>query len=127
MILLLAAASFYYYVFIYAKTHHRDAQSESSIIISADALSSAYQENEQKANSNYLNKVLEVKGAIVNIDANQAGHPTLILGNASAMSNVSVTLISKAPIIQKMGDTITVKGICTGSLSDVILNEGVIK
>ena len=117
----------YYYVFIYSKTHHRNVQSEKGIVIQADSLSAAYQANEKNANALYLNKAVEVSGNIVSIDKNQEGKITLIIGRADSFSNVSVTLISTAPITQKVGETITIKGVCTGALSDVIITEGVVK
>ena len=117
----------YYYVFVYSKTHHRNVQSEKGIVIQADSLSAAYQANEKNANALYLNKAVELSGTIVSIDKNQEGKITLILGSADSFSNVSVTLISTTPISQKIGETITIKGVCTGALSDVIVTEGVVK
>jgi archaellum biogenesis ATPase FlaH len=125
--ILAISASFYYYTFVYSKTHHRDAQVETSVIITADSLSAAYQADEQKANVKFLNKAVEVTGTILSIDKDQANHTTLLMGKAESFSNVSITLTSTQPITQKVGETITVKGVCTGSLSDVIINEGVIK
>ena len=117
----------YYYVFIYSKTHHRNVQSEKGIVIQADSLSAAYQANEKNANALYLNKAVELSGTIVSIDKNQEGKITLIIGSADSFSNVSVTLISTAPLTQKIGETITIKGVCTGALSDVIVTEGVVQ
>lgn len=117
----------YYYVFVYSKTHHRNVQSEKGIVIQADSLSAAYQANEKNANALYLNKAVEISGTIVSIDKNQEGKITLIIGSADSFSNVSVTLISITPITQKIGETITIKGVCTGALSDVIVTEGVVK
>lgn len=117
----------YYYVFVYSKTHHRNVQSEKGIVIQADSLSAAYQANEKNANALYLNKAVEISGTIVSIDKNQEGKITLIIGSADSFSNVSVTLISTAPLTQKIGETITIKGVCTGALSDVIITEGVIQ
>ena len=117
----------YYYVFVYSKTHHRNVQSEKGIVIQADSLSAAYQANEKNANALFLNKAVELSGSIVSIDKNQEGKITLILGSADSFFNVSVTLISTAPLTQKIGETITIKGVCTGALSDVIVTEGVVK
>lgn len=125
--LLLLAAGFYYYTFIYSKSHHRNIQAENAIVTTADALSTAFQNNEQAANKQFLNKALEVTGAIVSINKDQSGHINIIIGKVDAFSNVAATLISTASIQQKSGDTITIKGVCTGYLSDVIINEGVIK
>ena len=117
----------YYYVFVYSKTHHRNVQSEKGIVIQADSLSAAYQANEKNANALYLNKAVEISGTIVSIDKNQEGKITLIIGRPDSFSNVSVTLISTAPLTQKIGESITIKGVCTGALSDVIITEGVVK
>jgi len=127
IIIFAIAASVYYYTFVYSNTHHRDAQAETSIVISADSLVAAYQANEQKANTIYLNKALEVTGRILSIDKDQVNHITILMGKADVFSNVSITLLSVQPITQKVGEIITVKGVCTGNLSDVIINEGVIK
>jgi hypothetical protein len=117
----------YYYVFVYSKTHHRNIQSEKGIVIQADSLSAAYHDNEKNANALYLNKAVELSGTIVSIDKNQEGKITLIIGKSDSFSNVSVTLISNIPISQKIGETITIKGVCTGALSDVIITEGVVQ
>jgi len=127
VIIFTLAASVYYYTFVYSKTHHRDAQSEASVIITADSLSAAYQADEQKANKRFLNKAIEVTGTILSIGQDQANHITILMGKADAFSNVSITILSIQPITQKVGEIITVKGVCTGNLSDVIINEGVIK
>ena len=117
----------YYYVFVYSKEHHRNVQSENAIIIQADSLSAAYQQNEKNANNLYLNKAVEVSGKILSISKNQEGKTTLIIGSADAFSNVSVTLNTTQPLSQKVGETITIKGVCTGALSDVIITEAVVK
>ena len=117
----------YYYVFVYSKTHHRNVQSEKGITIVADSLSAQFQANEKEANTLYLNKAITVTGTIVNIDKNQEGKTIIIIGRPDSFSNVSVTLISTASITQKLGETITIKGVCTGALSDVIITEGVVQ
>lgn len=126
-VIVLLAAGAYYYTFIYSKNHHRNAQTETAIIISSDSLTAAYQNNEQAANKQFLNKAVEVTGTILSINKDQAGHINLIIGKADAFSNVSATLIDTNQIVQKLGDKITVKGVCTGNLTDVIINEAVIK
>ncbi len=127
IIILLAAGSVYYYVFIYAKTHHRNIQSEQGIAIIADSLSAQYQNNEQAANAKFLNKAIIVKGQLINITQNQQGQTTLLLGNANSFSNVSITLSKNISPTQKPGDSILIKGLCTGFLSDVIITEATIQ
>jgi len=123
----LSALGGYYYVFVYSKNHHRDLQSEKWVSIQADSLSAKYQADESKANTLYLNKVLRITGTIITISKDQVGKITLMIGKADAFSNVSVTLSQTSPITQKPGDTITIKGLCTGSLSDVVITDAVIE
>ena len=125
--IVIIALGSYYYVFVYSKEHHRNIQSENAIIIQADSLSAAYQLNEKNANNLYLNKAVEVSGKILSIAKNQEGKTTLIIGSSDAFSNVSVTLNTTQLLNQKVGETITIKGVCTGALSDVIITEAVVK
>lgn len=125
--IILVAGSAYYYTFIYSKNHHRNAQEETGIVISSDSLVAAYQTNETEANKKYLNKAVEVTGSIISINKDQTNHITVVLGKADAFSNVAITLTNTTPIQNKIGEVITIKGVCTGNLSDVIITEGVIK
>ena len=125
--LALAVSGGYYYVFVYSKNHHRNIQSEKSVSIQADSLSVQYQSDEAKANILYLNKVLRITGTILSIGKDQTGKITLMMGKADAFSNVSVTLTQTNPIQQKVGDTISIKGVCTGALSDIVITDAVIE
>ena len=127
ILIVLFAGVGYYYVFVYAKNHHRDVQTEKSIVVVADSLSAAFAADEAKANAAYLNKAIEVTGAILSIDKNQAGQTTILVGNKAAFSNVSITLSTSLPSKYGVGSTITIKGVCTGALSDVVVTDGVIK
>ncbi len=128
LIILLGAVTTYYYVFVYSKNHHRDVQQETAISVSADSLVAAYEASDSIANAKYLNKALEIKGPIAAKDTNAVGQVTLLLGDSDPFKKrVSITLNTKTPISQKTGDTIKVKGKCTGNLSDVVITDGVIK
>ena len=126
---LIAAVAFsvYYYIFIYSSNNHRQVQSETGIVITSDSLVAKYQADEKLANSLYLNKAVVVTGVLLSIDKNQEGKTTLVLGRSDSFSNVSVTMISTAPITQKVGESITIKGLCTGALSDVVITDGVVE
>ena len=129
VIALIAAIAFgvYYYVFVYSSQHRRQVQSETGIVITSDSLVAKYQADEKLANSLYLNKAVVVTGILLSIDKNQEGKTTLVLGHTDSFSNVSVTMISTAPITQKVGESITIKGLCNGSLSDVVITDGVVE
>ena len=128
-IALIAAIAFsvYYYIFVYSSNNHRQVQSEIGIVITADSLVAKYQADEKLANSLYLNKVIVVTGNLLSIDKNQEGKTTLVIGRSDSFSNISVTMISTASITQKMGSPITIKGLCTGALSDVVITDGVVE
>ena len=129
VITLIAAIAFgiYYYIFIYSSNNHRQVQSETGIVITADSLVAKYQADEKLANSLYLNKAVVLTGMLLSIDKNQEGKTTIVLGRIDSFSNVSVTMISTAPITQKVGESITIKGLCTGALSDVVITDGVVE
>ena len=126
---LIAAIAFsvYYYIFIYSSNNHRQVQSETGIVITADSLVAKYQADEKLANSLYLNKAVVVTGNLLSIDKNQEGKTTLVLGRSDSFSNVSITMSSNLPIAQKVGESITIKGLCTGALSDVVITDGVVE
>lgn len=123
---LIAAIAFsvYYYIFIYSSNNHRQVQSETGIVITADSLVAKYQADEKLANSLYLNKAVVVTGNLLSIDKNQEGKTTLVIGRSDSFSNVSITMSSNLPIAQKVGESITIKGLCTGALSDVVITDG---
>jgi hypothetical protein len=128
-IALIAAIAFsvYYYIFVYSSNNHRQVQSEIGIVITSDSLVAKYQADEKLANSLYLNKVIVVTGNLLSIDKNQEGKTTLVIGRSDSFSNISVTMISTAPITQKVGESITIKGLCTGALSDIVITDGVVQ
>ena len=128
-IALIAAIAFgiYYYVFVYSSQHRRQVQSEIGIAITSDSLVAKYQADEKLANSLYLNKAVVVTGNLLSIDKNQEGKTTLVIGRSDSFSNISVTMISTAPITQKVGESVTIKGLCTGALSDVVITDGVVE
>jgi len=121
------AFSAYYYIFVYSSNNHRQVQSETGIVITSDSLVAKYQADENLANSLYLNKAVVVTGNLLSIDKNQEGKTTLVIGRTDSFSNVSVTMISTAPLTQKVGESITIKGLCTGALSDIVITDGVVE
>jgi len=126
-LILVIAFSAYYYIFIYSSQNHRQVQSETAIAITSDSLVAKYQADEKLANSLYLNKAVAVTGNLLSIDKNQEGKTTLVIGRSESFSNVSVTMSSDAPITKKVGAPITIKGLCTGALSDVVITDAAVE
>jgi hypothetical protein len=103
----------------------RDPTTESSTKITAVDLFRSYETNEEEANGRYLDKVLEVSGKVIEITNNQENFPVIILETDNPMFAVRCTM-EKAGAFANVGDTVKIKGICTGYLSDVIVIKGTI-
>ena len=123
---LLFATAGYYYIFVYSVKHHRDVNKETAISITSTDLTKAFLDNELSANQKYLNKAIEVKGAVLNIAYDQSGQKTVLIGAETELSNVFITL-KDTSLSFKIGDTILVKAICNGFLSDIVLVDGIVK
>ena len=102
----------------------RDVTKEKGIQITAVAIFDSFSNNEQAANARFLNKAIEVTGKVSDVKKNQAGETVVYLQSDDPVFGVNCTFKNDPGAIAK-GNTITFKGICTGYLSDVILNEGV--
>ncbi|MBS1531415.1 MAG: hypothetical protein JSU01_14000 [Bacteroidetes bacterium] len=119
------AASGWYYVFEYSKSHHRRVEDENAFRVTAAQIVKDYETNEAAANTKYLNKAVEVKGVILKEEKDQAGNVTLTLKSGDPMTNILCTLKSKQ--FNGSRAVVVVKGVCTGFLSDVVLNEAVVE
>ncbi|HEY2726872.1 MAG TPA: hypothetical protein VGI61_06840 [Parafilimonas sp.] len=103
----------------------RDVAKEEGIKITAVAIFDSFSHNEQSANAHFLNKAIQVTGKVSALKKNQAGQTVVYLQSSDPVFGVNCTFKQYPGIITK-GSTITFKGICTGYLSDVILNQGII-
>ncbi len=126
LVIIASAVGTWYYVFVYSNTHHRDVTNEEGIAVTAKDLVKEFQTNETAANNKYLNKAVEVIGEVSETKTDQAGNITIVLKSDDAFSNVFCTLKSGNPQ-PKQGAKVAVKGICNGFLSDVVLNEAIVK
>lgn len=101
---------------------HRDVTEEPFISANAIDLFKQYQQNEQKANAMFLDKVLLVSGTIADIQTNQDGKQVIIFKTNDPLYGVSCTL-SNPTQVPPVGNTIELKGFCRGYLSDVVLTD----
>ncbi len=99
---------------------HRNVTDADAVAIEAAQLAAQYEDNEAEANSNYLDKVLEISGEVSEITKNQK-EENVITFKGTDMSGVTCTIEKDMPQSVTKGQKIILKGICTGYLSDVIL------
>lgn len=92
--------------------------------LTASELYEQYAADEDSGNQQFLGNILEVSGTVIDKLEDEEGAPVLVLGQQGEMSGVMCTLSGPAlPDDIALGDDITVRGRCTGMLSDVVLNE----
>ena len=106
----------------YNKPHAGIADQKTDYTLTAVDLFNSFQKDESAANKKYLEKVSEVKGMISVIQVGSAN--TNIQIDASPMGGVNCSFSSADEQVLKTlkkGDTLTVKGRCTGFLMDVNL------
>jgi len=123
-IIFIAVIALGYAVYIWNKPA-RNVAREDAIKISAVAIFDSFNNDETSANKLFLNKAIEVTGMVNAVKKNQAGQTVVLLKSNDPMFGVNCTF-KKDPGTINTNSTITFKGICTGYLSDVVLNEGII-
>lgn len=121
-LLLMVAISYGLYVW---NKPQRDVQDEKAVAIAAVAIFDSFTMNETKANELYLNKAIQVTGEVSEFKKNQDGKAVVYLKSTDPVFGVNCTFKEDPGPLEK-GTTITFKGICTGYLSDVIINQGII-
>lgn len=108
------------YALLLWKSGPREVQQEAGIPITADSLFSAYSLNEKKANQLFLDKIVVVTGIISSVSKNQDGKTVVLLQTSDPMFGISCSMEQES-IALKEGNTVSMKGICTGFLTDVVL------
>jgi tRNA_anti-like/zinc-ribbon domain len=104
-----------------------------SAFLAAEELVSAYEENEVKADEQYKDKILQVKGTIDTIGKDIMNSLYVSLkGNAKDYSITSVQCMFDAAssgtlASLKKGQTITIRGRCSGKMMNVLLKECSVK
>lgn len=102
----------------------RNVAAETGIPVTATELYYKFASNEPQANQAYLNKVLQVSGQVLEVKSMPNSGKVVVLNTGDPMFGVACTL-NNTPATGNVrpGEKITVKGICTGYLSDVVLTN----
>lgn len=125
VVFLLGGLNLWYYVFEYSKTHHRNVADEDALNVTSAQIVKDFQSNEKVADAKYLNKAIEVQGVLLQMQKDQSGNITVTLKSGDPFANIFCTLKPGLQLPAK-GSVIVVKGVCTGFLSDVVLNNAII-
>lgn len=133
IIILVAAAGAWYGYKEYNRTNKDLQKTNPDFVLSAISLIHEYETGDSSVNTKYNGKVIEVTGYVKNIEKDEEGFYTIILGDSTSQSSVRCSIdtlhATDAANIVK-GSSATIRGSCngfnkdeTGLLgSDVILN-----
>lgn len=95
--------------------------------VNAKDLIAAFEKDSATANDQYLGKIIEVTGNIRSVEKD--GSVSLILGENGTMSAVRCSMDSafaQQAAMMNEGGTVTVKGACTGFITDELIGSDVI-
>lgn len=113
---------------LYNKPHTDVAETKADVSINADNLLEDFQSDEFLANSKYLEQIIQVNGTISEL-AKEQGKGIVVLSSPGSFGGIrchlSFTEHEKFHKLKK-GQQISIKGVCTGYLMDVILIKCVI-
>lgn len=104
-------------------------KAKAALEINASNIYKSFSDDEVKANELYAGKVLEISGTLQAVDQDDAGNYKVTLDTEGQMGNVVCTLEENSPNAVKtleIGNSIAVKGVCTGYLFDVIIDKAII-
>ena len=112
-------------VWMYFKPQASVKNRQADYKLSAKQLAEAFASNEDQANALYTGKVLEVEGYLQEIIRDERS-VVLMLGDVSQTNGVSCYLRAddRGEVNSlKAGNQVTVKGICSGFLLDVVVEK----
>ena len=122
---LLVLALLGYGIYLYTLKAPVVAEGKTDFRMSTDELVTLYEQDEDSANRKLLNQIIEVRGAVTTVAQDSTG-TSIALSSSNPMSVVNCRFdasINEKLRRVKTGDTISVKGKCTGFLMDVNLTN----
>ena len=123
-----AAAGIYFYK-EYNRVHKDTAKLKPDYTLKAADLVKEFETNEQASNKKYWDKVILVDGVVKQVEKDDKGFYSVVLGDTTSMASVRCSIDSlhsnEAATVQQ-GSTIAVKGICSGFNADEMLGSDVI-
>ena len=124
-IILIGAGVTYY---LYTKPHSSVASKKTDVLINASELYEQFQRDESGANSRFVDKIIEVKGKVAEIQ-HTGIRTSLQLDAGVAMGGINCSLADSSQSLQvpPKGALVTIKGKCSGFLIDVTLVDCVIQ
>lgn len=133
ILMVVAAAGAWFAYKEYSRSNADLAGVKPDYTLNAPELVKEFEINDSIANSKYLGRIIETTGIVIEINKDESGYYTVILGDTSSLSSVRCSMDTvhgeDAARLQK-GSSAILRGACTGFNkddmglgSDVILNR----
>jgi hypothetical protein len=98
-------------------------------VINASVLIKEFSQDENSATTKYVDKVLEVTGPVLSFEPTSDSTMNVTLGAEDQMAGIICSfkdVVDPSSQNIKEGEIITVRGVCSGMLMDVLLNNCVL-
>lgn len=128
LVLLVAVAGAWYAYTEYNRKPASMENAKADFVTNTATIIGAFEDNEAKANLQYLDKVVEVEGTIRYVSKDEAGLYTITLGDDGSLSSVRCSmdnLSSEQANSLVAGGVATIRGVCTGFMADPLLGSDV--
>jgi len=124
-ILLLGMAGAGYGWYSYQKAPPDIRKQKAGMEITAVDLLKVFQQDEIAGNAKYVDKVLIVAGTVTGIQTDSSGQVTIYLQTNDPLAAVTCSFYQGDDGVKKIraGSPVRIKGICTGMLTDIVLNK----
>jgi hypothetical protein len=124
LLCLIAAGTGY---FLYNKPRTAAAEAATDKYVTALKLYEEFTRNEQLANSSYVNKVLEIRGTVTDVQTTGTSVSVLLAGQTEGMGGVNCSIApGEDNPLPQVGQSVLIKGLCTGLLMDVSVVDATI-
>ena len=123
LLCIIGGATGYY---LYNKPHENVSKAKADFEMTAVELFSAFEADEAASNQKYLDKFIQVEGTINEVKEDEEGFPVLFLDGGGMLFGVKCNLDRLSEHERTnftQGESVVLKGICTGMLSDVVLDR----
>jgi hypothetical protein len=111
--------------YLYHKAPPDIRRQKAGIVITAFDLLKAFQHDEEAAGKQYVDHVLIVEGTVTDMQTDSSGQATVYLDAGDQAGGVVCSFYPDDKAVKTVvaGAVVRIKGICTGMLTDVVLNR----
>lgn len=115
-------------VFLYQQPSETVVNGRAAFVVDASQIFNEYNDDESVANQKYLNQVISVRGRVSDVSAMDSLGVNVVLATSNPLFGVSCQIPQPDETSSvKVGDQVTIKGLCTGKLMDVVLTRCLIE